>query len=174
MHNYYNIIPAILIDVFIILIFEGLLFFLYLEKKEENIITSQLDNNLQNAIRSIGNKQNIDTINTVLKSMAVNKVLNPLDIQKDAEKNYIEKTRTKGIIIFISVVFGVLLLLLLYKYIVVDVFNNTINWFKVGIIVSFTISLIIIMEILYIMYVLFNKKFNDSEIELYFLKAIIS
>ena len=48
MSGYYNILPTILIDIFIILLFEGLVFFLYLIKQEEQIISNQFNKFLLN------------------------------------------------------------------------------------------------------------------------------
>ena len=42
MVNYFNILPIILLDVFIILIFEGILFFTYLLKLQEDLVKKQL------------------------------------------------------------------------------------------------------------------------------------
>ena len=67
MQNYYNILSVILIDIFIILLFEGLIFFLYLFKQEESLVSGQISDlltSLDNTANSNSNyKQEINLIN---------------------------------------------------------------------------------------------------------------
>lgn len=158
MHNYYNILPTILIDVFIILVFEGLLFFLYLDKQQEKIIKNQL-NTVKNNNPTIAN--------------IINSYNNYVNKSKLKEKHYNETQYKLGIILFCAVLVLLVIILLIYSYVVIKVLHKTLDWNIILITVSITILLIIIMELLYVKYVLFNKKFNESQIKLDFINAII-
>jgi hypothetical protein len=170
MHNYHNILPTIIFDVFIILVFEGLLFFLYLAKEQENIVNNQI-NNIMSQLNEAKNKkftqyQNIfNYISYKLEPIIKNNMV--------YEKYYVEKDYKLGMILFLSSLVGLIIALIVYSYIVTNVLGKTIEWKTVLITVFITIVLIIILELLYVKYVLFNKKFNESQIELDFINAFI-
>jgi len=171
MHNYYNILPTILIDIFIILVFEGLVFFLYLVKHEENIISNQLNdffvllNQKKANITDPTQKQLLDFVNAQLN--------NYMPIAMNKEKTYNDTLYKNGLIIYLSTLLLIIIILFIYSYIVIYKLGKKIDWITIIIIVFLTFILIIIMEVLYIKYVLFNKKFNNSQIELDFVKALV-
>ena len=171
MHNYYNVLPIILIDVLIILIFEGLLFFLYLEKKQEKIITNQLSDFFDKLNQSKA-QHNDDTEDII--SMFGSIVKPFIEISMVNEKEFNESQYKKGLIIYSFTIVIVLVALLIYSYVVIIKYGKTIDWKIVLLTVFITIVLIIILELLYVKYVLFNKKFNESQIKLDFVNAIQS
>jgi hypothetical protein len=169
MDSYYNILPIILIDIFIILLFEGLMFFLYLIQKEENIINNQL-----NAFMALLNQKKLehnDTATQIALQKGNEYISNTMEISMKNEESYIAEQYKYGIIIYSCVMVGIVLILIGYIYIVKK-YSKTLDWTKIFVIVFITFILIIIMELLYIKYVLFNKKFNNSQIQLDFVNAI--
>lgn len=169
MDSYYNILPIILIDIFIILLFEGLMFFLYLIQKEENIINNQL-----NAFMALLNQKKLehnDTATQIALQKGNEYISNTMEISMKNEESYIAEQYKYGIIIYSCIMVGIVLILIGYIYIVKK-YSKTLDWTKIFVIVFITFILIIIMELLYIKYVLFNKKFNNSQIQLDFVNAI--
>lgn len=226
MYNYYNILPIILIHIFIIILFEGMLFFVYLMKKQEEIVSEQLDNyskkliaiingnlpdiklietkefndkiqsNNNNYLNTLDSHQdftkleklNSETINVndilqrrltqELKSQNLNindklALKKALNVAMDNEKQYLENNYKKGMHIFIAILGSIILLLAFYTYLVYYVWKQHIDWKDVLIIVGSVILLIVIMELLYVFGILFNKKFNYSHIKLAFIDALI-
>ena len=170
MHNYYNILPTILIDVFIILVFEGILFFLYLAQQQENIINNKLDDVM---IQINESKKQLNTTYQSLFSYISNIIQPNIENNMAQEQYYNEKNYKLGLIIYISILVFMIIGLLIYSYIVINILGKTIEWKTVFITVFITIVLIVILELLYVKYVLFNKKFNESQIELDFINAFI-
>lgn len=173
MHNYYNILPTILIDILIILIFEGLLFFLYLEKQQENIISNQLNNFFEKINQTTQQTTNDTTAYTTNIFSTVSIIIKPfIELAMANEKAYNEKQYKKGLLIYIFTLIAIVVSLLIYSYIVIKTFGKTIDWLIVVLTVIITIGLIIVLELLYVKYVLFKKKFNESQIKLDFINAI--
>ena len=168
MHNYYNILPTILIDVFIILVFEGILFFLYLAQQQENIINNKLDDVM---IQINESKKTLNTTYQLLFSYISNIIQPHIENNMAQEQSYNEKNYKLGLIIFIATLVFIIIGLLIYSYIVINILGKTIEWKNVLITVFITIVLIVILELLYVKYILFNKKFNESQIELDFINA---
>ena len=170
MHNYYNIIPIIIIDIFIILVFEGLLFFLYLAKEQQHIISNQLHKVFEN-INEKKKQNNILDSNVVFTY--IKKYIEPYMKQSMLiEQLNISQDYVNGLIYYFIILVSIIIFLLVYIYIVYRKLHKTINWSIVLITVGITIGLIIYLEYLYVMYVLFNKRFNDSQIKLDFINAI--
>jgi len=185
MYNYHNIIPIILIHVLIIILFEGIIFYLYLFKMEEKLITdklikitNELKNNINIKTNQLMEKLNPETINispeipsnaNTLINNKKEKLLNAM--KKDEEVNF--NNNKYGMKIFIGLIVSIILLLLIYIYLVYYVFKAHIDWFSVIIVVIVTIGLIVVMEYLYITKVLFNKKFNESHIQLAFIHGLL-
>jgi len=169
MHNYYNIIPIILIDIFIILVFEGLLFFLYLAKEQQHIISKQL-HAVFNKINE--KKKQTNTLDTNVFTY-VKKYIEPYMKQSMLiEHLNISQEYVNGLIYYFIILVSIIIFLLLYLYIVYRKLHKIIDWRIVLITVGITIGLIIYLEYLYVTYVLFKKKFNDTQIKLDFINAI--
>ena len=174
MHNYYNILPIIVIDIFIILVFEGLLFFLYLLKEQERIISEQLTTVLNNINKKKqdNNLSHTNELFTYIKLQLESYIQSFMQLFMYNEEKYINKTYINGIIFFIIILVGLIITLLIYSYIVYNVLHKHIDWKIVLITVCITIGIIIYLEYLYIKRVLFKKKFNDSQITLDFINSI--
>jgi hypothetical protein len=172
MHNYYNILPTILIDILIILIFEGLLFFLYLEKQQENIISNQLSDFFDKINQTKQQATQQTTDDTTIFSMLSDIIKPFIELAMANEKAHNEKQYKKGLLIYIFTLIAIVVSLLIYSYIVIKTFGKTIDWLIVVLTVIITIGLIIVLELLYVKYVLFKKKFNESQIKLDFINAI--
>jgi len=172
MHNYYNILPTILIDILIILIFEGLLFFLYLEKQQENIISNQLSDFFDKINQTKQQSTQQTTDDTTIFSMLSDIIKPFIELAMANEKAHNEKQYKKGLLIYIFTLIAIVVSLLIYSYIVIKTFGKTIDWLIVVLTVIITIGLIIVLELLYVKYVLFKKKFNESQIKLDFINAI--
>jgi len=172
MHNYYNILPTILIDILIILIFEGLLFFLYLEKQQENIISNQLSDFFDKINQTKQQATQQTTDDTTIFSMLSDIIKPFIELAMANEKAHNEKQYKKGLQIYIFTLIAIVVSLLIYSYIVIKTFGKTIDWLIVVLTVIITIGLIIVLELLYVKYVLFKKKFNESQIKLDFINAI--
>jgi small-conductance mechanosensitive channel len=145
------------------------MFFLYLIQKEENIINNQL-----NAFMALLNQKKLehnDTATQIALQKGNEYISNTMEISMKNEESYIAEQYKYGIIIYSCVMVGIVLILIGYIYIVKK-YSKTLDWTKIFVIVFITFILIIIMELLYIKYVLFNKKFNNSQIQLDFVNAI--
>jgi hypothetical protein len=170
MHNYYNLLPIILIDIFIILLFEGFVFFLYLVKQEENIISKEMNNFFvllnykKTQITNPVQKQLLNNITQIINNFIPNGM--------KQEQLYAEILYKNGMIIYLFILLIIIVILAIYCFIVVYKLGKTIDWYIIIITVVLTFGLIILIEYLYIKYVLFNKKFNNSQIELDFINAL--
>jgi hypothetical protein len=171
MHNYHNILPTIIIDVLIILVFEGLLFFLYLAKEQERIVNNQIDNAMVE-LHNVKTQQLKEYQN--IFSFISNKIQPYIEKNMVQEKNYNDKQYKLGLIYYFLSLLVLIITLVVYSYIVVYILGKSIDWKIVLITVFITILLIIILEVLYVKYVLFNKKFNESQIELDFINALVN
>ena len=160
MHNYHNIIPVILIDVIIILLFEGLVFFLYLAKEQEHIIKNEIGSSLNININP-GVPYVYQVVDIIIKK------------SMDNEEENINKAYTNGVIYYICMVIGILILLCIYVYYVYKKLHKHIDWKSILCIVFITFVLIMLLEGLFIKFVLFNKKFNGKQLKLDFYNAII-
>ena len=160
MHNYHNIIPVILIDVIIILLFEGLVFFLYLAKEQEKIVTHEVSGAL-NINRNPEEPILEQIVDTIIKQ------------SMDNEEQYINKEYTNGVIYYICMVIGILIVLCIYVYYVYKKLHKHIDWISILCIVFITFVLIMLLEGLFIKFVLFNKQFNGKQLKLDFYNAIM-
>ena len=114
-YNYHNIIPVILIDVIIILLFEGLVFFLYLAKEQEKIVTHEVSGAL-NINRNPEEPILEQIVDTIIKQ------------SMDNEEQYINKEYTNGVIYYICMVIGILIVLCIYVYFVYKKLHKHIDW----------------------------------------------
>jgi len=136
MYNYHNIIPIILIHVLIIILFEGIIFYLYLFKMEEKLITdklikitNELKNNINIKTNQLMEKLNPETINispeipsnaNTLINNKKEKLLNAM--KKDEEVNF--NNNKYGMKIFI----GLIVSIILSKSKIVSDFNSSYNF----------------------------------------------
>jgi len=138
-YNYYNIIPILLIEIIIVYIFEYLVFIFHIipgVMSRINELLAIFSNNIyypnMNVYHNDGKHQ--DQISN----------------SNNNETKYIKTQNTYGIVTFSFIIVGILLLLLLYKYIVVNIMNKKIEWITVGIVVAGITFFILFMESIYI------------------------
>ena len=165
-YNYYNIIPIILLNVLVILLFEGILFFIYLLDTQTSLINDIIkkkQNNLSN--EKINNNDDVDA--NLYNMFIDNNNLNNININllTDGEKNNIKRQKAIGILLYITLLIGIVILLCVYVYIVKKKYNKNINWGLVIATVVITSILIIIIELFYIFFIMFNKKFDNTILE---------
>ena len=165
-YNYYNIIPIILLNVLVILLFEGILFFIYLLDTQTSLINDIIkkkQNNLSN--EKINNNDDVDA--NLYNMFIDNNNLNNININllTDGEKNNIKKQKAIGILLYITLLTGIVILLCVYVYIVKKKYNKNINWGLVIATVVITSILIIIIELFYVFFIMFNKKFDNTILE---------
>ena len=165
-YNYYNIIPIILLNVLVILLFEGIFFFIYLLDIQTSLINDIIkkkQNNLSN--EKINNNDDVDA--NLYNMFIDNNNLNNININllTDGEKNNIKKQKAIGILLYITLLTGIVILLCVYVYIVKKKYNKNINWGLVIATVVITSILIIIIELFYIFFIMFNKKFDNTILE---------
>lgn len=181
MYNYYNIIPIILIHVFIIILFEGLLFYFYLLDAAEKTVSDQLSSYLSVVFTNLNKYQAElplfqqtanNKITGGIHSSISEKITSIIEESKDKEEKHIQNRYSNGIKRFLIILGSILFLLGAYVFMVQYTYKKTIDWQTVFIVVGITIILIVIMEVLYVMMILFNKKFNTSEIQLAFIDAL--
>ncbi len=158
-HNYHNIIPVILIDVIIILLFEGIVFFLFLAKEQEKTVINEIGEAL-----NTNRKKSTDNAELAL-DLLIQKSINN-------EEEYINKEYTKGVIFYTCIVIGILIILCIYVYVVYKKLHKHIDWKFISCVVFITFVLIMLLEGLFIKYVLFNKQFNGLHLKLDFINAL--
>lgn len=186
MNNYFNIIPTILIFIFIILLLKGLGFFIYLIVLVEKLITTQLNNVVLKFKYELEQfKLRNSSYTTIIELLLDNQLFSEyitssqqdlntfLQNSMDNEKQHLNESENIGLIIFVSTLLGIIVFFIAYVYIVRFKLSKTIDWFNIIITVVVTFILIIIMGFLYIKYVLFNKIFNYSQFKIDFINAIM-
>jgi len=138
-YNYYNIIPILLIEIVLVYIFEYLIFLFQINP---------------GIVRRINEYLAIFSSNKYTPEMNVfyndGKHESQISNSTNDETKYISTQKAYGIITLIFTIVGILLLLLLYKYVVVNVMNKKIEWSTVGIVVAGITFLILFMESIYI------------------------
>lgn len=149
-HNCYNIIPIILIQLCIVLLFE---FFIYYF-----VINASLNMHLTNWISRIIYYQHNNNINYI-KSYT------------DKEKNYVKKMNTTGIVIFTALIIGIIILFISYVYIVIYIMKIKMDWVSIISVSVGTFLLIAIMELVYI-FKIQSKSFDGYQIEINFLNKL--
>ena len=142
--NYYNILPIILFEVFIVYIFEYLIFLYNIIPHKLDITTNYL---------------------STLKNYFINNSTTPSPDNKINENNYISTQKIYSILIISFTCFGIVLALLLYNYIVVNILKKNIDWFLILMNVLGILLLIIFTECIYIFVIeeklIYDKKHLD-------------
>lgn len=138
--NYFNIIPILLIEIIIVYMFEYIVFVYSIKPGVLNATSRYLS--------------------FVIR---YGKIFDNPANNADDENKYIKTQNTYSILIITFTIIGIFLLLLLYKYIVENVFNKNIEWFLVFIVVFVLTSLILIMEAIYIFKIEHETKDNIND-----------
>ena len=142
--NYFNILPIILFEVFLVYIFEYLIFLYDIIPHNLKITTNYL---------------------STLKNYFINNSSTPSPDNKINENNYISTKKKDSILIISFTCFGIVLALLLYNYIVVNIFKKNIDWILILMNVLGILLLIIFTECIYIFVIeeklIYDKKHLD-------------
>ena len=172
-YNYYNIIPIILLNILVILLFEGILFFIYLLSTQTTLINDIIYKEKHNLLdKNIQKNPDVDA--NIYNMLIDNNNLNNININllTDGEKNNIKRQKAIGILLYITLLVGIIILLYIYVYIVKKKYYKNINWGLVIVTVIITSILIIIIESFYVAFIMFNKKINKTILENALIDAI--
>jgi len=149
--NYYNIIPILLIEIIIVYIFEYIIYIYSINPSALKITNRYLSNYTQQSFLLFNND------NTKIANSTSN------------ENNYISKQKIYSILTLLFIILGVILLLLLYDYVIVNIIKKNIEWFLVSMTVIGITLLIIFIECIYI-YVIEHESENTKNYYDYFIK----
>jgi len=152
--NYYNIIPIILIEVIIVAIFESLVFIFSINNYEQRGISRETTDILNVINNYITYENNINENYYFILN-------NPDNI--NSENKYVSNQYTYFALVLSFTIIGIILFLILYRYIVVNIIKKNIEWLTVSIIVICITSLIIIMECIYIFVLQYNNNHTRNE-----------
>ena len=165
MHNYYNIIPSVLLDILVIFLLEGIVFYKFLFPMEKDLASNQLNDfntQLKQSINDSIIQANLnDDIRTTIKQ-------NIMLITND-EKKYISESSKYFIIVFGLTCLGLLISVYIYYFICKYTLGINIDWTSILICLFFIVVCIIGFEIIYFIYILLNKKINNQKIIKYFI-----
>jgi len=148
--NYYNIIPILLIELLLVYIFESIL---YIYLVNPVIIKNTSDNLAAITCDS----------NTCSQSILYYDDKHHLAESINNEKKYISTQKTYGSIILSCAGLGLLILLFIYKYIVVNIMKKKIEWINCFIIIICITVVIIFVECLYIFVIAVDTPINILE-----------
>jgi len=168
MHNYYNILPSVLLDILVIFLLEGTVFYKFLFPMEKQLVSNQLDDfttQLKTYINDSIVKANLnDETRTALKQGIM--------LITNDEKTYINESSKYFIIVFGLTCLGLFILVYIYYFICKYTLGVSIDWTSILISLFFIVICIIGFEIIYFIYVLLNKKINNNKIIKYFIDNV--
>jgi len=158
--NYYNIIPIILIEVIIVAIFESLVFIFSINNYEKFGISGVTTYTIYeiNDFVKVSSKFNENKLDVNYKFI----LNNPNNI--NSEKTYVSTQYTYFALVLSFTIIGLILFLILYRYIVVNIIKKNIEWLNVSIVVIGISILIIIMECIFIFVLQRNNFHTRNEI----------
>ena len=149
-HNCYNIIPIILIQLCIVLLFEFLIYYFVINAKLYDHISHWISQDIPNQISNYSKYIQSNTNN---------------------EKNYVNNMNTTGIVIFSSLISGIVILFISYVYIVTYIMKIKLEWTSIISVSICTFLLICIMELLYI-FKINSTTFDGCKIQIDFLNKL--
>lgn len=165
MHNYYNIIPSVLLDILVIFLLEGLVFYKFLFPMEKELAGNQLED---------FNKQLNAYINDSVVQANLNddirkKIREYISLITSAEKKYLSESSNYFKIIFGLTCLGLFLAVYIYYFICKYTLGVSVDWTSIFICLFFIVVGIIGFEIIYFIYILLNKKINNQKIIKHFI-----
>lgn len=170
MHNYYNILPSVLLDILLIFLLEGIVFYKFLFPMEKDLANKQLDvfnKQLQTYINESIVQANLnDDIRTAIK--------HDIMLITEQEKTYINESSKYFIIVFGLTCLGLFISVYIYYFICKYTLGVAIDWKSILISLLFIVIFIIGFEIIYFIYILLNKKINHEKIIKYFIDNLIN
>jgi hypothetical protein len=149
-HNCYNILPIILIQLCIVLLFEFLIYYFVINAKLYNHISFYISQNIPSQIKNY---------NQYLKTYT------------DNEQKHVNKMNTTGIVIFSALMCGITILFISYVYIVTYIMKIKLEWTSIISVSIGTFALIAIMELVYI-FEIDDTTFDACKIEIDFLNKL--
>jgi len=168
MHNYYNIIPSVLLDILVIFLLEGIVFYKVLFPMEKQLASNQLDDfntKLKSYIDDEIIQANLnDEIRTAIKQNIM--------LITNYEKKYISESSKYFIIVFGLTCLGLFISVYIYYFICKYTLGINIDWTSILICLFFIVVCIIGFEIIYFIYILLNKKINNQKIIKYFIDNV--
>ena len=156
-----NIIPIILLNIFIIFFFEGILYFTYALDTQKQLLSTYL----QNILNNIKNFYNLNN-NAILSKFGNNNnnISNIINSNSRNEKNNITSTFTIAVVIYTFTLVSILFILGIYLYLLHRFTNLIIDWKTIFIVLLIVNIFIILYELLYLFFILIKKQFNSNEI----------
>ena len=154
-----NVIPIILLNIFIIFFFEGILYFTYALDTQKNLISTEI----QSILNNIKNFYNLNN-NVILSKFGNNNISNIINTNSRNEKNNITSKFTIAVVIFTFTLLSILCILAIYVYILHRFTNLIIDWKTIFIVLLIVNIFIILYELLYLFFILIKKQFNSNEI----------
>lgn len=176
--NIFNIIPIVFIDAFIIAFIEGLIFLAYISKTEEELITKQVTSNIKGKLgealtKALGTFDNTGDIGKFVSKTIGQGIRDFLEPSFKSEKKMHQDKLTKAVLLFVFSLLALIIAFAVYWYVVVKVYNKTIDWQFVFAVVGITCLLIGILEAYFVVGVAFEKKVNESEFQAMIMEIIM-
>jgi len=166
MHNYYNIIPSVLLDILIIFLLEGIVFYKFLFPMEKDLAQDQLED-FNKKIKKYINDSPIRIAD--LDDKTKESIKKGIMYITKQEKQYLEESSIYFLIVFGLTCLGLFILVYIY-YIICNTSRITLDWTSIFISLFFIVICIIGFEIIYFIYILLNKKINNKKIMKYFIE----
>ena len=170
MHNYYNIIPSVLLDILVIFLLEGIVFYKFLFPMEKKLASNQLDDFNTKLITYINNSIIQNNLNNDIRTAIKQNIM----LITNDEKTYINESSKYFIIVFGLTCLGLFILVYIYYFICKYTLGVNIDWASILISLFFIVVCIIGFEIIYFIYILLNKKINNQKIIKYFIDNIVN
>ena len=170
MHNYYNIIPSVLLDILVIFLLEGIVFYKFLFPMEKKLASNQLDDFNTKLITYINNSIIQNNLNNDIRTAIKQNIM----LITNDEKTYINESSKYFIIVFGLTCLGLFILVYIYYFICKYTLGINIDWASILISLFFIVVCIIGFEIIYFIYILLNKKINNQKIIKYFIDNIVN
>lgn len=170
MHNYYNIIPSVLLDILVIFLLEGIVFYKFLFPMEKQLVNNQLDNFIKQLQTYVSNATVQANLNNEIRTAIKQYIM----LITNDEKTYISESSNYFIIVFGLTCLGLFILVYIYYFICKYTLGVAIDWTSIIISLFFIVICIIGFEIIYFIYILLNKKINNQKIIKYFIDNIVN
>lgn len=170
MHNYYNILPSVLLDVLFIFFLEGVVFYKFLFPMEKNLAANQLsDFNMK-----LKQKMSSQIVQSNLDTESLQILQKDIDTITNSEKNFINDSSNYFIIVFSLFCLGILIIVIIYYYVCKYTFGIQVNWQIIFVSLFFIVICIIVFEIVYFLCILLKKQINDKKILQYFINDLLN
>jgi len=164
---YYNIIPIILIDIFLILFFEGLMYFVYALPLQQTSIGDELYSKAQPILKTFNEIK--PSIYQIYDFNILNKIVKT---NMRYEQDYLQSNNTIAIVIFSFTLIFLFILFILYVVFMHKYKDISLDWNFILFSVFITLFLIMILELIFVFVIMPKKQFNNDKINLAITKTI--